>query len=304
MSKSNSMLWMRLFSLFLYFCLVNLTGCVNTNKEQNIAESPSIIEGERFWINQYVPTDGKRVFTIENTESGLYRFCCYENKRIIMEKIAEDTYEGFYYDTARKVFYSYNKEKKQLEILNLEFEPIDILVSDLELFEIKNMVGIGAEIYALIVPVNPLEKEEISSDVGEGDYLDFGEQIIAINPISGEMRQIEMENPICITQGEKGLLIYAYQKGEYRLISYDTVKGESSVLEKMNDVGYIFAMAYRDNCFYYTGNLYPGFWKRDMMTGEDTCLNEEAVIVKDADLYVINKSVYMLDHFGGEIYRY
>ncbi|MGN0401491.1 MAG: hypothetical protein ACI4HQ_04420 [Acetatifactor sp.] len=304
MSKSNSMLWMRLFTLFLYFCLVNLTGCANTNKEQSIAESPSIIEGERFWINQYVPTEGKRVFTIENTESGLYRFCCYENKRIIREKIAEDTYEGFYYDTARKVFYSYNKEKKQLEILNLEFEPIDILVSDLELFEIKNMVGIDAEIYALIVPENPLEKEEVYSDVGEGDYLDFGEQLIAINPISGEMRQIEMENPICITQGEKGLLIYAYQQGEYRLFSYDTVKGESSVLETMNDVGYIFAMAYRDNCIYYTGNLYPGFWKRDMMTGENTCLNEEAVIVKDADLYVINKSLYMLDHFGGEIYRY
>ena len=214
MKKSNIKLRAPKLALFLFLCLIIPSGCTSVSKEQNISENSLESESERFWINQYVLTEGKQLFTIENTESGLYRFCSYIDKQIIKKRIIEDTYEGFYYDAEREVLYSYNREKKQLEILNLEFEPIDILVSDLELFEIKNMVGKGAEIYALIVPENPLEKEEISSDVGEGDYLDFGEQLIAINPTSGEMRQIEMENPICITQGEKGLLIYAYQKGE------------------------------------------------------------------------------------------
>lgn len=304
MNKSNIRLCVNVFAIFMFYGLILLSGCTNRSKEQNGSENSSELESERFWINQYVPTEGKQTFTIENTESGVYRFCSYTDKQIIKERIIEDTYEGFYYDTEREVLYSYNREKKQLEILNTEFEPIDVLISDLQLFEIKNMVGIGAEIYALIVPENPYEAEVTNYDTGEAGYLDFKERLYAINPKSGEMKRIEVENPICLTRGEEEILVYAYQQGEYRLVSYDTVNDKFSVVKGMKDLGYLFAMAYRDNCLYFTGCQYPGLWKCDLTTGETSCLNKEAVIVKDADLFIKEKSLFMLDHLGGEIYRY
>lgn len=37
---------------------------------------------------------------------------------------------------------------------------------------------------------------------------------------------------------------------------------------------------------------------------ENVCLNEKAIILKDADFHVLNEKIYMLDHLGGKIYQY
>ena len=284
--------------------MITMFGCSNQIKKHENSNNYLETKSDGFWINQYIPIDKKQIYTIENTENGLYRFCYYEDMQPVREKITEDTYEGIYYDIGRKVLYSYNREKKQLEVLNLKFEIIDVLVPNLQLFEIKNMIGIGTDIYALIVPENPFESEIIGSSTGEGGYLDFGEQLYVINSESGEMRRIEIDNPICITQDEEGLLIYCYQQGDYKLIRYIIKNGEIEVLQTMKNMGYLFAMVYKEHCLYYTGSLYSGLWKYDLLMKENVCLNEKAIILKDADFHVLNEKIYMLDHLGGKIYQY
>ena len=80
------------------FCMITMFGCSNQIKKHENSNNYLETKSDGFWINQYIPIDKKQIYTIENTENGLYRFCYYEDMQPVREKITEDTYDGIYYD--------------------------------------------------------------------------------------------------------------------------------------------------------------------------------------------------------------
>lgn len=288
--------------VYLMLCTIGLSSCGEIeNTSADLADTVT----ERFWANYYHAVDEQQIFTLENTEDGVNRFCYYVDGVLNNEKIMENIYEGCYYDEDQEVLFSYNRDKQQIEILNRDFILNGILVSDLQLFEIKNMVKLDNILYILVVENNPYETNIALWCNEEDGYMDFGEQIYAIDLKTGQKNIVDIDNPICISFLSNGeLLIYAYQQGDYRLLTYDAEKEGATTVRTMNNIGYAYAFVCIENYFFYTGYNHLGVWKMNMETGDVVCLDEEMVIIKGADLQIIENKVMALDHYYGMINRF
>lgn len=277
-SKMNKLISKGL-GLVLCFSMVLLSSCSDTKLECNTDTFSSEEEELQFWMNQFSPIENHQIISIENSEDGKYRFCRYVNNELEKEVIVQEAYEGCFYDAECETLYSYNRNKQQIEILNKDFVVMDILVSNLNIFEIKNIVKVDQSLYFLVVENSPYDVEPVFSADNSG-YIDFGEKLYEINLEKRLMKEIEISNPICISSFEDGLQIYVYQQEEYKLLHYDNKSGELRTLNNMDDIGYLFAFAYWGNWIYYSGDSCPGLWKINMITHEKTCVNESAFIDK------------------------
>lgn len=279
-----------------------MTSCSNST-DRNKDTISSVGNSAQFWPNQFSTVEENQIITIENTEDGIYWFCLYDEDQLLKESIMQDDYEGCFFDAEFEYLYSYNRNKHQLEMLSKEFDLVDILISDLDLYEIKNIVRKDHKLYLLAVKSNPYETYPIYENDDNG-YINFGEQLYEIDLESQLIKEITIDNPICIAFDEDNLQIYTYQQGTYELHYFDTKSEQTVFVSSMDEMGYLFSFACLEDWIFYSGRNYPGLWKRNIVTGENSCVNESALLIKGADLRVYSHRLYMLDHLTGKVLQY
>lgn len=287
--KKNILLFSIIFILQL--CACGGTSILGENQD-----------GEIYWANHFQFTKTGQLLTLESTEEGKNRFCILEKNRHTYVNCLDNQYDGLLYDDEKDVLYSYNRDKKRLEVLDLKFELTDCLLEDVSWFEVKKIDRIGEILLLLVVENNPyIDGNEEQLVFGENGYVDFGEKIISIDVKTKQYSFLEIEKPICMTVYKDKLFVNVYQGDEYSMLSYSPLDGIREEVELFSLKEYISSFVIEDNRFVYsslTGMIYDQEWFSKENRGIDGIF-----VIKNSDIQAFDGTIYVLDHSSGKIIR-
>ena len=211
--------------------------------------------------------------------------------------------EMFYVIHAHEQYiYAYDESQHRFAKLNPANGEITTIGDEIIPTEIKNIVVTSDTLYALLIL--PREDEHTHGQelhVNADGYMDFEEQLFAINIKTGKMTNTGIDHIIAIYAGSNNTLYYyAYIDDRYGLYSY--VKGKSTQVSEMNEVGYLATFAYENDEFVYLSASNPSIWSRNMSNGQARIIYDNFYILTAGDMQHYAGNIVLMQAFVyGEI---
>lgn len=236
-------------------------------------------------------------------EDNSLSFVRYEKGKEVFSKTLTDNYEGLYFWQEGDCFFAYNKTKLQLEKLNIDFELQEVLQENWDVFEIKHMAVKENSLYLLSVSENPYASNP-SLDETSG-YMDFGEEVFAIDLGTKKSRKLPIEHAICQYLAEDGnLYYYTYENNSYTLQKYDISYEKLRRISKMDDVGYIYSFVLIGDEFIYAGLDSMDITIKNINTDLITSKAENIYIMRGMDFQGYKGSMIYLNREDATIDAY
>jgi hypothetical protein len=279
----------------LLVCFVLLTSCTGVSP----SASPLNVENLSLSINRtdlraFTMSPGGEFYAIP--VDGVLTQLSYEGEEI-------KTYPGteqFYVPYAHAQYiYAYDGSQHKFARLDTASGDITAISGEIVPDEIKNIVVAGDTLYALLVL--PCEeghdhRHGHNYSMNADGYMDYGEQLIAIDIKSGKMTDTKIEHVIAIYAGvDNTLYYYAYIDDSYGLYSYS--KGKSTRIADMSEVGYLFCFAYESEQFVYLSAKDVSLRNRDMKNNQEIRVYDDVLILTAGDMQYYAGNIILLQAF-------
>lgn len=261
------------------------------------------VDGEAELINSFaVMNDNKTALILDDTGSS--RFAVYENGKSVSQTEISPFYREMCYNFDENCFYTYNSEKKQLHIMDENFNFKEVLADNFETFEIKNMDVVDNKLYLIATKKDPYDEDTYYAALDEKTgYLNFDEKVYSIDLSTKEIEELGIRNVICQSYSNDTLYFYTCRDGHYSLDIYDRETKTLKAVKNTDEVGYIYSFAIIGEEMMY---IRPGDFalsKINLNSGETLLEPDMVFIVKNSDFEVYKGSLIILNRNDMSIIR-
>ncbi len=266
---------------------------------QNIVNDDSTL-----LISAFTVMDDSRtaVLAYRDGEGGGSVFAVYENGRLSSETEISPDYNEICYNSGKNCFYSFDAEKKQIHIMDENFQFSEVLAENVDAAEIKNMDIADDKLYYLTVPKDSLSEDNIEAALDEKTgYMDFGEKAYCVDLNTKEKKDLGIENVICQSYSNDTLFYYTCRGGRYSLDIYDRGSGSLKSAKSMDDVGYIYSFAVIGENMYFINGERLSLAEKNLNTGSITVEQGETFILRNSDFEVYKDRLIYLDRSSASI---
>lgn len=265
--------------------------------EIGLAESEGI-------INAFAVMDDSKAALIIVSEEGEHYFAVYENGKQISKTQISSFYQEMCYNAAEKCFYTYNAEKKQIHVMDANFNFKEVLADNFEISEIKNMDVVDNKLYLIALendPYNPYEQQNALNE--ENGYYDFGEKVYSIDLASKKLEELGVQNVIAQSYSNDTLYYYTCRDGHYSLDVYDRETKTIKAVRNMDEVGYIYTFAIIGEEMIYIDYVNTKLVKLNLNSGKTLFEPGVIYILRNSDFEVYKGSLIILNRDDMSIIR-
>lgn len=197
---------------------------------------------------------------------------------------------------------TYNVEKAQLELRNMDFELQKVLLTDFHPFEIKEIIIRDNEIYILCVDENPFEKyDEVAfenTDLTETEdgYMDYGEKMYYFDTKTGSLNDTGLTNIISICDSsDQYFYLYRRFNDHYVISVYNPVDKKIVDTINIDEAGYLFSFVVLGNRVYFTSMEYEGICSMNLESKEIRIEVNDVFTARQSDFQVIDDCLIFLN---------
>ncbi|MDE6733248.1 MAG: ABC transporter substrate-binding protein [Oscillospiraceae bacterium] len=255
-------------------------------------------------INAFSVMDDSKTALIIVSEEGEHYFAVYENGKQIIKTEIPSFYQEMCYNAAEKCFYTYNVQKKQLHIMDADFNFKEVLADNFEISEIKNMDVVDNKLYLIAVENDPydLNVQENALDEETG-YYDFGEKVYSIDLSTKKLKDLGIQNVICQSYSNDTLYYYTCRNGHYSLDIFDRETETLKAVRNMDETGYIYSFAIIGEEMIYIDYVNTKLVKLNLNSGNVLFEPGVIYILRNSDFEVYKGSLIILNRDNMSITR-
>lgn len=265
--------------------------------EIGLAESEGI-------INAFAVMDDSKAALIIVSEEGEHYYAVYENGKQISKTEISSYYQEMCYNVAEECFYTYNAEKKQIHVMDANFNFKEVLADNFEISEIKNMDVVDNKLYLIALendPYNPYEQQNALNE--ENGYYDFGEKVYSIDLASKKLEELGVQNVIAQSYSNDTLYYYTCRDGHYSLDVYDRETKTIKAVRNMDEVGYIYTFAIIGEEMIYIDYVNTKLVNLNLNSGKTLFEPGAIYILRNSDFEVYKGSLIILNRDDMSIIR-
>lgn len=234
-----------------------------------------------------------------------------ENGKQFLEVFCRDDYMGeeqdtYYsqvtYDENVDELYLFNASEGRVEVKDKQLHTTAVLMNDFYPFEVKEMEKVGDWLLILYVSDNPYESGMEHAEPQKDGYVDYGETLLCVNRLTGEIRQSKLKGIIGLKyEGGEHAYLYSHRGKDYTLDIYEPSSDKVLHSLECNDVGYLFSFAVLGKKLYYFGISNEGICSMDLETGAIQLEIPKIITFLQSDFDVEGNCLIYLNRKGMEI---
>ena len=241
-------------------------------------------------------TDSNMAVLSCNYETMSSVFTLYENTSVIKTQVYDTVYSGICYDNNN--FYSFNTLDHSLVMFDGDFQIVNVLLRDLEFFEVKNLFYSNNKLFFLLAHVQ--YEGHTQSIMDANGFIDFGEAAYCYDLNAGEYTNLKIKGVTAQSISPDGhIYYYCYDGNNYSLNRYID-NGKIEKIRSMNEIGYVYGFAFYGQTFVYADNAGLLTFK-EFTAGIETIKRHGIQFYHGSDIQIYNGNIIFISRLENTI---